>query len=190
MDSTVKLTSPAPRRAAVMRSSPFSRCRVTFSRTTMVLSTTKPVDTISAIKEKLSRLKPSRYMTPKVPSSDSGTQTVGTSVALKLRRNRNTTTITRMVERIRVISTSCTALRMEVVVSTITSRSTATGRALRRAGRSLRIESTTWITLAPGCLVICTSTAGLPLNRPRLRTSSTLSMTCATSCRRTAEPLR
>src|SRR3569623_922031 len=124
---TVKLTSLEPRRAAVMRLSPFSRCRVTFSSTTMELSTTKPVETISAISEKLSRLKPKRYITPKVPSSDRGTQTLGTRVALKFRRNRKTTTITRMVERIKVISTSCTELRMEVVVSDRTSRLMDTG---------------------------------------------------------------
>jgi hypothetical protein len=32
----------------------------------------------------LFRLKPSRYITPKVPSSDSGTQTVGTKVGLEI----------------------------------------------------------------------------------------------------------
>ena len=156
----------------------------------MVLSTTKPVETISAISEKLFRLKPRRYMTPKVPSSDSGTQMVGTSVALKFRRNRNTTTITRMVDRISVISTSCTALRMEVVVSVRMLRSTETGSAFFSSSIWLRMESTTWMTLAPGCLVMLTRMAGLPLKVPRLRTFSTPSTTSATSPSRTAEPLR
>ena len=52
-----------------------------FSSTTMASSTTKPVATVSAISERLSRLKPSRYITPKVPISDTGTATLGISVA-------------------------------------------------------------------------------------------------------------
>src|SRR6185437_14879166 len=104
MESTVKETSCAPRSADCMRLSPISRWRVTFSSTTMVLSTTKPVETISAIREKLSRLKPSIYIMPKVPSRDSGTETAGTRVARKFLKKKNTTTTTRMVERTRVSS--------------------------------------------------------------------------------------
>ena len=56
MDSTVKPTSRAPRRAACMRVIPASMCRLVFSMTTMASSTTKPVAIVSAISEKLSRL--------------------------------------------------------------------------------------------------------------------------------------
>ena len=190
MDTTVKLTSRAPFMAAVRRSSPFSRWRVTFSSTTIVLSTTKPVETISAISEKLSRLNPDRYMMPKVPSSDRGTQTVGTSVAVKFLRNRNTTRITSTVDRIRVISTSCTALRIDWVVSSNSLTWMAGGRAACSAGISARIWSTVSMTLAPGCLVMGTSTAGRPLAMPILRIFSWPSRTVATSWNRTAEPLR
>ena len=61
-------------------------------------------------------------MPPKVASTDSGTDTAGTRVARRLRRNRNTTSTTNTVDRTRVSSTSRTELRIEVVVSWIISR--------------------------------------------------------------------
>ena len=45
----------------------------------MASSTTKPVAMVSAMRDRLSRLNPSRYMTPKVPTRDSGTDTLGMS---------------------------------------------------------------------------------------------------------------
>ncbi len=47
-------------------------------------------------------------MTPKVPTSDNGTATLGISVARALRRNTNTTTITRSTPSTNVSSTSWT----------------------------------------------------------------------------------
>ena len=56
IDTTVKLTSRAPRKAASIGGTPFSRWRDTFSSTTIASSTTKPVAMVSAISERLSRL--------------------------------------------------------------------------------------------------------------------------------------
>ena len=56
IDTTVKLTSRAPFSAASNGGTPFSRCLETFSRTTIASSTTKPVATVNAIRERLSRL--------------------------------------------------------------------------------------------------------------------------------------
>ena len=56
MVSTVKLTSLAPFNAASRGGTPCSIWRSVFSRTTMASSTTKPVEMVSAIKDKLSRL--------------------------------------------------------------------------------------------------------------------------------------
>ena len=53
---------------------------------TMASSTTKPVEMVSAISDRLLRLKPSRYMAPNVPTSDSGTDRLGMMVARALRR--------------------------------------------------------------------------------------------------------
>ncbi len=58
-----------------------------FSIITMASSTTKPVAMVSAISERLFRLKFVRYMTPNVPMSDSGTERLGMIVAGTLRRN-------------------------------------------------------------------------------------------------------
>ena len=51
---------------------PASRRREMFSITTMASSTTKPVEIVSAISERLSMLKPNRYITAKVPISEDG----------------------------------------------------------------------------------------------------------------------
>ncbi len=56
MDTTVKPISRAPCIAAANGFIPASRCRVMFSMTTMASSTTKPVETVSAISERLSKL--------------------------------------------------------------------------------------------------------------------------------------
>jgi hypothetical protein len=48
-----------------------------------------------------------------------------------------------------------------------------------------RTLSTVWMMLAPGWRVTRMMIAGLPLNRPRVRVSATLSVTSATSISRT-----
>src|SRR5690606_40817709 len=66
-----------------------------FSSMTMASSTTKPVAMVSAISVRLLMVKPARYITAKVPISDSGTTTEGMMVADSLRRNRKVTITTR-----------------------------------------------------------------------------------------------
>ena len=61
--------------------------REMFSIITMASSTTKPVAMVSAIRDRLFKLKFVRYMTAKVPISDSGTDRLGMIVAGTLRRN-------------------------------------------------------------------------------------------------------
>ena len=56
MDTMVKPISPDPLSAASSGSSPISMWRTMFSSITMASSTTKPIDRISAIIERLSRL--------------------------------------------------------------------------------------------------------------------------------------
>ena len=117
---------------------------------TMASSTTKPVAIVSAISERLSRLKPHRYITASVPMSDSGTLVLGMIVAGTLRRNRKITITTRATARLSSNSTSCTEARMVLVRSVSTVTSTAAGRLPVSAGSSCLMRSTTWITLAPG----------------------------------------
>ena len=56
IETTVKATSLAPRKAASTGGIPCSRYRLTFSKTTMASSTTNPVAMVTAMSERLSRL--------------------------------------------------------------------------------------------------------------------------------------
>ena len=93
----------------------------------MASSTTKPVEMVSAISDRLSRLKPSKYITARVPTSDSGTDRLGMIVAGRLRRNRKITSTTSATARPSSNSTSATEARMVVVRSVSTATSTAAG---------------------------------------------------------------
>jgi hypothetical protein len=64
----------------------------------------------------------------------------------------------------------------------------AGGTFARSRGSIARIRSTVSMMLAWGCLEIAMRTAGLPLDIPRLRMSSTESVTSATSVRRMGAP--
>ncbi|MNK97625.1 hypothetical protein D3C87_1179690 [compost metagenome] len=184
IDSTVKPTSRAPRRAAARGFMPFSIWREMFSRTTMASSTTKPVAIVSAISDRLLSENPHRYITANVPTSDTGTATLGISVARTLRRNRNTTMITSATEIISVCSTSRREARMVGVRSIITSIEMLAGIILRSCGSISLTRSTVSMMLAPGERFSTSSTDGLPLAEPALRMSCTESTTLATSWRR------
>ncbi len=116
----------------------------------MASSTTKPVAMVSAINVRLFTEKPARYITPKVPISDSGTATEGMIVALARRRNRNVTMTTSAMAISSSCCTSVTEARMVWVrsVSTVTSR--PAGRLSVMLGSKALMRSTTSITLAPG----------------------------------------
>jgi hypothetical protein len=169
---------------------PASIWRLVFSSTTMASSTTKPEATVSAISEMLFRLKPSRYIAPKVPSSETTVATAGIRVALKLRRKNDTTSTTSAMAMARVISISRSEARIDVVESDATRRSTSFGSWAFSSGRVARTWLTVSMTLAFGCWVIRTTMAGSPLNRPMVREFWTLSITSATSDSRIAAPLR
>jgi hypothetical protein len=163
IDTTVKPTSRAPSSAAFILVMPASMWRLVFSSTTIASSTTNPVATVNAIRLRLSRLKPSRYMTPNVPSSAVTVATAGTSVARTLRRNALTTSTTSSTATMSVISISCSDARIECVRSDATWRSTSAGSSACSAGSSARTASTVSMTLAAGWLRISTMIAFSPL---------------------------
>ena len=105
-----------------------------FSVTTMASSTTKPVEMVRAISERLSRLKPNRYITPKVPTSETGTAMPGINMVRESRRNTKTTRMTRTMEITRVRSTSWMEARMVVVRSMTTFRLMACGMEVLQLG--------------------------------------------------------
>src|SRR5712691_2192933 len=98
-----------------------------FSIMTMASSTTKPVEMVKAIKERLSRLYPSRYITPKVPTSDKGTAMLGIMVADRVRRKRKITITTSATVSISANWTSLTEARIVVVRSVRIDKSTEEG---------------------------------------------------------------
>ena len=77
----VKPISFDPFNAASNGVSPFSMWRTMFSSITMASSTTKPVERMSAIIERLLRLKFNNCMTAKVPRIENGSASAGMSVA-------------------------------------------------------------------------------------------------------------
>src|SRR5271155_4313160 len=121
-----------------------------FSIITIASSTTNPEAIVSAISDRLLRLKPHRYMTEKVPTSDSGTDRLGMIVAGTLRRNRKITSTTSTTASDSSNSTSLTEARIVLVRSDSTVTSTLAGMELRMSGNTLRIWLTTAMTLAPG----------------------------------------
>ncbi len=139
-----------PFSAASMGDSPCSSRREMFSTTTMASSMTKPVAIVSAISDRLFRLKPARYITPKVPISDSGTATLGISVAATLRRNRKVTITTSAIDSISSNWTSLIEARMVWVRSERMVIFTPSGSAACSAGSCALMLSTTWMTFAPG----------------------------------------
>src|SRR5438874_2237759 len=76
-----------------------------FSIITIASSTTKPVEIVSAMRERLSRLYPSSYVTPKVPTIERGTATLGMMVADGLRRKRNSTITTSVAVPLSIVGT-------------------------------------------------------------------------------------
>ncbi len=107
---------------------------------------------VSAISERLFRLKPRKYITPKVPSSESGTTIAGTSVVRQLRKKTNVTAVTSSTEITSVISTSSSDARI-VVVRSIRMLSSMVGRIdASRNGSAAFTLLTVSITFAPGCL--------------------------------------
>ena len=186
----VKPICSEPFNAAASGASPASTKRETFSIMTMASSTTNPVEMVSAISDRLSRLNPSKYMIASVPTKDSGTDRLGMIVAGRLRRNRKITSTTSTMARPSSNSTSVTEARIVVVRSVSTATFTAAGMVDVSCGSSALMLSTTWMTLAPGWRWMFRITAGVRFAQaPSLVFSAPLT-TVATSFSRTGLPLR
>ena len=169
---------------------PSSMWRVVFSSTTTASSTTNPVAIVSAISVKLLIENPARYMAPNVPTSDTGTATIGTSVARPLRRKTNTTRITSTTAMTSARPVSRSDARIVTVRSIATPRSMSAGIDALNTGISAWTRSTVSMMFAFGCRKMMTATDGLALAIPALRTSCTESTTSATADSATGASLR
>ncbi len=105
-----------------------------FSIITMASSTTKPMQTASAISDRLSIEKPAAHIAAQVPASDSGTVMPAAMVEAVRRRNSATTIITRMTVAPSVSCMSCTLARMVWVRSASTEISRPAGTHCRSSG--------------------------------------------------------
>ena len=157
---------------------------------TMASSTTKPTEIVNPISEMLSRLKPPTYMTAKVAISDSGTATLGITVAQTVRKKMKMTTITSVIVSIIVICTSCTAARVTAERSETRSTWTEGGIDCSSCGISSLMRSTSARVFAPGALLMAMPSAGRLSNQAPTRVFCTESMTSPTSLRNTGAPLR
>ena len=129
-------------------------------------------------------------MTPNVPTSDSGTATLGMMVAERLRRNRKITITTSPMVSISSNCTSATEARMVLVRSVRIFTCTDEGSEACSCGSSALMRSTTAMMLAPGCRWMLTITAGVSFIHAAWRTFSISSTTVATSLTRTGPLLR
>jgi hypothetical protein len=161
-----------------------------FSIMTMASSTTKPVAMVSAMIDRLLRLKPARYITASVPISDSGTDRLGMSVARQSPRKRKITATTSTTAKVSSICTSRTEARMVTVRSVRTVTSSELGRVSRNCGSNALMRSTTSMTLAPGWRWTLMITAWVEFIQAASRLFSCASATVATSDTRTGAPLR
>ncbi len=157
---------------------------------TIASSTTKPVAIVRAIRVRLLRLNPHRYIIPKVPTRDNGTAMLGMTVAEKVRRNKNITMTTSAIASSISNSTSSTEERIVVVRSVRILTCTAAGSELCSCGNSFLIRSTTSITFEPGCRCMLTITAGESFIQAACLTFSAASIAEATSDNTTGAPLR
>ena len=190
IDRIVKPISRLPSRAAWNGGFPISTWRTMFSSITMASSTTKPTARVSAMSERLSRLKSSRYITLKVPTTDIGSARLGMTVAETLRRKRKITITTRHSVSINVSFTSRTDARMDSERSHSVRRSTDAGSWGFSCSTSCCTASDTPTVLVPGWRCTASTMPRTPEIQLADLSFWTLSTTCATSSRRTGDPLR
>src|SRR5215469_10113887 len=122
--------------------------------TTIASSTTNPVAMVNDMSDKLSRVYPSRYMTPNVAMMEMGTETLGMNVDQTLRRKRKTTKITSAMETMTLRCASCSESRVVMVRSLATLKRTVGGSWALNCGIKAMTRLTVSTTFAPGCRLI------------------------------------
>ena len=149
-EMTVNPICFAPLSAASNGGSPISINRTMFSIITMASSTTKPVEIVSAISDRLSSVNPQSFITPNVPIIANGNATLGITVAQNFRRKIKITSTTKPIVSINVNCTSCTDARIVCVRSVKTLIFTDGGMEERKRGSNAFTRSAVSMILAPG----------------------------------------
>ncbi len=165
IETIVKPISRAPSSAAVIGSAPSSMWRTMFSSITMASSTTKPTASVSAISDRLFRLKPSRCIAANVPMIEAGSARLGMTVADRLRRNRKMTSTTSTTVKISVSWMSWIDSRIDCERSSRICRFSAAGSCAWICGSSRLMASTVSTVLAPGWRLMAIEMLRAPLNQ-------------------------
>ena len=150
IERTVNPTSRAPSKAASSRDIPLSKCREIFSKTTIASSTTKPVEIVRAINDRIFKLKFIRYMAPNVPMIETGTAMLGMIAERKSPRNRKTMIVTSTTAMTSVRSVSLSEARIVGLRSKAILTLIAAGMAASSGSSSALTRSTVSMMLAPG----------------------------------------
>ena len=155
IETMVKPTSFEPVSAASSGGLPCSMWRTMFSSMTMASSTTKPIERISAIIDRLSKVKLSTCITAKVPRIENGSASAGISVAEPLWRKAKITATTSSSVISIVHWMSLNASRMFFERSPRMVRWTDGGSACWNDGSRARTASVTSMVLLPGWRITC-----------------------------------
>ena len=129
--STARPISSVPLRAASKWSSPCSRCRTMFSRTTMASSMSSPIASERAISVSMFSVMLRKYMTMNAEMTEMGSVRPVMTVDRQELRNRKTMNTVSRAPSTSVIWTSATASRMKFEVSRTIWISTPAGSSVR-----------------------------------------------------------
>ena len=186
--STASPISAVPARAASKWSSPCSRCRTMFSRTTIASSMRRPMARDSAISVITLSVIPMKFMTMKEEMTEIGRVSPVITVERHELRKQKTMKIVRIPPRIKVVWTSSTESRIMIEASRTISILVPGGSSGCRRAISFFTSSTTETVFAPDCFWMSSATAGTPFTSARDRGSSIPSTTPATSPSSTGRP--
>ncbi len=149
--SAAKVISLVPSLAAFTLSLPISAWRKMFSMTMTASSTTRPTASDRPSRVNVLSVKPQKYRTAMVPSSDIGIAKSTFMVADSDPRKTQHTKAVRMTARPSSIAISLTDSLMKTVVSKRTSSFIPGGSVFWRSAMALRTALATATALEPGC---------------------------------------
>jgi len=186
---TARAISSVPLRAAVFGSSPISRCRKMFSRTTTESSMSRPTTRLMAIMVMMLSVKPSLHITKKVTISEVGSASAEMSVERQSSMKTKTTSTAKSAPSMSAAHSSCRLVRMKREPSKTRVTFTSAGSRAESGASAACTASTTATVLVPDRFCTSKSTQGLPLTRARVRTSFVPSTTRPRSETRTWAPV-
>lgn len=187
--TTAPATSRSPSETASSRPFPPSRCRSTFSSTTIALSTTMPIASDSAIRLMMLSDWPAKCRTAKTTIIEDGMARATTTEERMRRRNKKTTTTTNTPPHRTASVSAWTIRRTNSEASETTETCSPCGSFGLSRSTSACTRRATSTTFAPLRFRTTISCAGRPSNCDKAWRSAGPTETCATSRKRTTPPV-